>query len=72
MQKNTQADHVTEDIGYKADTLVERVAFPGIKLLHEKPAAEIADALAMVLKSRTNIVELHYRIGEFIELVLEK
>jgi len=61
---------VTEEVGFKEETLKEKVAFPGIKTLHEKSTAEIADALAMALKSRANIRELHYKVGEYIELTL--
>jgi len=59
-------------MGFIPEQKVERIAFPGIKLLHEKPTAEIAEALAMALKSRSNVVELRYKVGEFIELILGK
>jgi hypothetical protein len=72
MQKQTQADHVTEEMGFIPDVKTERIAFPGIKTLHEKPSAEIAEAIAMALKSRSNVVELRYKIGEYIELTLGK
>ena len=70
MQKSSQQDHVTEEMGYKPEVIVERIAFPGIKTLHEKPTAEIAEALALALRSRQNVVEVRYKIGEFIELTL--
>ena len=68
MQKQTQADHVAEEMGYKPTLQKEQIAFPGIKLLHERPTAEIAEALALALKSRGNVIELRYKVGEFIEL----
>lgn len=70
MQKQNQADHVTEEMGFRPETIKEQIAFPGIKTLHEKPTTEIAEALALALRSRANVLELRYKVGEFIELTL--
>ena len=72
MQKQNQADYVTEEMGFKPEVVQEKIVFPGIKQLHEKPTAEIAEALAMALKSRSGIIELRYKVGEYIEVFLTR
>ena len=67
MKKN-QADHVTEEMGFKATQVTERVVIPGLQSLHNKTAEEIGAALALILKARSNVIEVKYRLGEFIEL----
>jgi len=69
MQKKSQADHVTEELGIQSQYDREKVSLPGIKTLHEKSTTEIAESLAIILKSRMGIVEMNYKVGEFIELV---
>ncbi len=34
MQKMTQEDHVKETMGFKPETITERLVLPGIKNLH--------------------------------------
>jgi hypothetical protein len=47
----------------------EKVYFPGIDTLYAKSKAEIGEALANVLKSRPDVLEIRWRVGEnYIEL----
>lgn len=70
-KKLTQEDHVAEYEGYKPKQEVVQLALPGIESLHQKPTTDVAAALANVLKSRPGIVELRWKIGNVIELVVE-
>ena len=69
MQLKSQADHVTQEMGVQSQYDREKISLPGIKTLHEKSTTEIAESLAIILKSRMGIVEVNYRVGEYIELV---
>ena len=69
MQLRTQQDHVTQELGVQSQYDREKVSLPGIKQLHEKSTSEIAEALAIILKSRSGIVEINYKVGEYLELV---
>ena len=68
MQKRTQEDHVVEELGVQPEYDIERVSVPGVNKLHEKSTQEIGEVLALVLKSRPGVVELHYKVGEFVEI----
>jgi hypothetical protein len=68
-RQTTQADIVKTDQGYVPKTLSEKIKIPGIENLHEKPTDEIAEVLATVLRSRSNVQEVRYVLGEYIELV---
>jgi len=72
MRTNTQEDIVKKEQGFIPKTLTQQVKIPGIETLHEKPTDEIAEALAIVLRSRSNIVAVKYVIGEYIELTLSQ
>jgi hypothetical protein len=68
MAKKNQADHVREETGFVPVSVTERIVIPGLQTLHNKTADEIGQALGLILKSRSNITEIRYKIGEFIEL----
>lgn len=71
MLKKTQADHVLED---KMNRPLEnrfRVQVPGIESLHTRTAPELAATLAMIVKAHSNIVELKYVIGQYIEVTTQ-
>lgn len=63
-----QDDIVRMNMGVQSTTETSRIRVPGIETLHEKPTDEIAEALALVLKSRSGVTEVRYVIGEYIEL----
>lgn len=67
----TQADIVADDKGFKEKLETRKVMIPGLNILHTKPVEDIAEVLALVIKSQNNIVELRYKIGDCIELVYE-
>jgi hypothetical protein len=71
IKKKTQADHVTEMLGNRPEVVVERVSMPGIEELHLKHFDEIAECLTTIVKSRDNIVQLKWVIGEKIELTVK-
>jgi hypothetical protein len=70
MRQNTQEDIVRDQKGYVPETITERVTIPGIETLHERPSDEIAEALAIIIRSRNNITAIRYELGKFIELTL--
>lgn len=53
---------------FQPEIIADRLFLPGIEKLHEKSTQEIADVLANVLRSRANIRELRYVVGEYIEV----
>lgn len=71
IKKKTQADHVTEMLENKPETVVERVSMPGINELHLKHFDEIAECLTTIVKSRDNIVQMRWVIGDRIELTVK-
>jgi hypothetical protein len=68
MPARTQAELVEEDQGFKSKEVTRRITLPGLKTLHNKPTKEIAEVLALAIKSEPNVIEIRYRVGEFIEL----
>ena len=68
MPAKTQDDLVREEQGYQPREVTRKISVPGLESLHQKPTIEIAEMLALVLRSEPNIIELRYRVGEFIEL----
>ena len=69
MPAQNQEDLVREAMGYQPKEVTRKVNLPGLTALHNKSTVEIAETLALVLKSENNIVEIRYRVGEYIELV---
>ena len=67
--KKNQEDHVKEEEMCVPEMITERLRLPNIKELHLQTTEDIAATLAMVIKARSNIVELRYKLGEYIELV---
>lgn len=68
LQPKTQGDIVKQDMGVQPEEIRTKVNVPDVKKLHTLPSADIAEVLTMVLKSQANIVEVKYRVGEFIEV----
>lgn len=71
MPAKTQQDLVNEEFFAQPRNTRESLKLPGITTLHQKSKEEIAETLAMVLKSRTNIVGLNWIVGKEIVLTLE-
>ena len=71
MKMHTQDDHVKEELGYQPEEMTRKVTLPGMAKLHEKPIAEIAEALANVLRSEREILKLTYHVGESIEITFK-
>jgi hypothetical protein len=67
-----QADHVALDQPPQPNEYVEQLVLPGIANLHNMSREDIADTLANILKSRTNIKALRYEVGKCIELTLSR
>ena len=64
MRAQTQDDMVKQDQGYEQKEVVVQVAIPGIDQLHTKSTDEIAEVLAVVLKSEKNIVRLDWNVED--------
>jgi hypothetical protein len=71
IKAKTQGELVAQDQGVKPEEERFKVNIPGLKDLHTNPTADIAEVLTTVLKSQSNIVELKYRVGEYIELAVK-
>ena len=71
MPARTQQDLVNEELLSQDRVTIEKLKLPGITTLHTKSKEEIAETLAMVLKSRANIVGMNWVLGKYIELTLE-
>ena len=59
MQKSTQADWVTEELGLQEEFDHEKLAIPGIEKLHEKSAQDMGEILALALQMRAIPREVH-------------
>jgi len=68
MPARTQEDLVKEDQGYRSEEVTRKITLPGLKELHTKSTKDIAEVLAVAIKSEPNVIEIRYRLGEFIEL----
>ena len=66
----TQNDVVKEFLDANEDQIfTEKLRIPGIEVLHLQPFEEIAEILAtVVLKAKSGLVDLHWAIGEYIEV----
>lgn len=71
MKAQTQGDIVQQDQGFKAEEEVIPVTLPGIQQLHTRSTEEIAEVLAVVLKSQRNVIRMDWKIGESIELTVQ-
>ena len=71
MPAQTQDDLVREAMGYRPKETTRKINLPGLQSLHLKSGVEIAEALALVLKAESNIVEIKYRLGEYIEVTTQ-
>jgi len=71
MRARTQDDIVAQQQPVKPKEVTRKVGLPGVAQLHTRSTEEIAEVLAVVLKSERNITRLDWKIGEFIELTTE-
>ena len=67
----TQEDIVLNDSPYTPEQTTTRIAVPGIQSLHTKPTEQIAEVLSNVLRSHSNVVEIKYVLGKYIELTIQ-
>lgn len=73
MDQQTQADLVAREDAYEAKTVVEKVEFPGVTAMKElKSTEEVASLLALLLKARTNVVEMKYVVGSHVEFTMTR
>lgn len=59
MLKRTQADHVIEELGVQEEFDTEQIHSPGIPKLHEKSAQDMAEIIALAIKSRPIVTAVH-------------
>jgi hypothetical protein len=64
-----QQDIVSQNIELIPEKATVRIAVPGIKTLHTRSTEEIAEVLTNVIKSQSNVIEIKYVLGEYIELI---
>lgn len=57
-------------MGVQTQETTNKLVVPGIKTLHQKSVAEIAEVLAGVLKSQSNIVRFEYVVGSHFNLTI--
>ena len=72
MPLRSQADIVRDANQQEERVVREKLSLPGIRELHTRPIADVAEVLANTLKSRANVKEVHWVLGQYIELVYEK
>lgn len=68
MPARNQQELVQEEQGFQPKEVTRKITLPGLETLHTKTIDEIAEVLAIAIKSEPNVVELRYRAGKFIEL----
>jgi hypothetical protein len=66
-----QDDLVKQFLATEPKVITEKLKMPGIETLHQKRVEEIAETLAIVLKSKAKILEMKYRVGEYLEVTYE-
>ena len=66
----TQQNLLEEEILSQERVTVERIKVPGIEVLHTRNKEDIANVLATIIKSRSNITGLNYVFGKYIEITL--
>lgn len=69
MRERTQGDIVKNKMA-KEPTETFDLRIPGVKDLHLRSIEEIAEVLAIALKSQSNLLELRYKVGESIEVTV--
>jgi hypothetical protein len=67
----TQGDIVMDNSLYTPEQTTVKVAVPGIQSLHTRSTEEIAEVLSNVMKSQSNVVEVRYVLGKYIELTTQ-
>jgi len=67
----TQEDIVTDNSLYTPEQTTVKVAVPGIQSLHTRSTEEIAEVLSNVMRSQSNVVEIKYVLGKYIELTTQ-
>ena len=67
----TQGDIVEGSLPYTLEQTTVRVAVPGIQNLHTRSTEEIAEVLSNVMRSQSNVVEIKYVLGKYIELTIQ-
>jgi len=63
-----QAELVEQKLGVRAEIEKDNVVVPGIKTLHTRSVEDIAETLAVVLRSRPNIVSFKFVVGSHVEV----
>lgn len=48
----------------EGEVVTDKLRLPGVSKLHERPTAEIAEALTTALKSRRNVKKISWTLGE--------
>tara|TARA_Y100000310_G_scaffold342270_1_gene444785 strand:- start:2033 stop:2221 length:189 start_codon:yes stop_codon:yes gene_type:complete len=56
---------------YTPEQTTVKVAVPGIQSLHTRSTEEIAEVLSNVMKSQSNVIEVRYVLGKYIELTTQ-
>jgi hypothetical protein len=56
----------------RREEVKEKIKLPGIETLHTKSMEDIAEVLTNVIKSKTNIKEMRWVLGSYIELTWTK
>ncbi len=67
----TQGDIVMDNSLYTPEQTTVKVAVPGIQSLHTRSTEEIAEVLSNVMKSQSNVIEVRYVLGKYIELTTQ-
>ncbi len=67
----TQGDIVMDNSLYTPEQTTIKVAVPGIQSLHTRSTEEIAEVLSNVMKSQSNVIEIRYVLGKYIELTTQ-
>lgn len=68
-EAENQADLVNQDLdASRRGVIKDKIAVPGVDKLHEKPVEQIAKTLAIVLKSRPNLLSFKYVVGSHVEI----
>ena len=70
LEPKNQEEIVKNDLLKEPQLIKDRLDLPGLKEMHKGSVNDLAQIIAMVLKSRSNIVKLEYVVGDYIEITL--
>ena len=62
---------MNKEVNHPDHLIKVRVPVPGIQVLHSRSSEEIGEVLSKLIHSQSNLVEVKFAIGKYIELTID-